>query len=95
MIKRRFFFALLIILLLLPLWLWIAWFFTPNRKLVIAIVDKTVLNQTGQEHISLTWVLHNNRFLKTSSQPYKNNHDYFKVDMLLGIKPCKRPEHTA
>lgn len=61
----------------LPLWMFLAWFFWPKTKYVIAIIDKTVLFKTGQEHASLTWVLRNNKFSKTSTDLYKVGRDYF------------------
>jgi len=61
----------------LPLWMFLTWFFWPKTKLVIAIVDKTVLFESGQEHASLTWVLRNNKFSKTSKDLYKIDRDYF------------------
>ncbi|WP_293300604.1 hypothetical protein [Pedobacter sp. UBA4863] len=61
----------------LPLWMFLAWLFWPKTKYVIAIVDKTVLFKTGQEHASLTWVLRNNKFSKTSTELYHVGKDYF------------------
>lgn len=61
----------------MPLWMFLVWFFWPKTKLVIAIVDKTVLFKTGQEHASLTWVLRNNKYSKTSKDLYKVGRDYF------------------
>ena len=69
--------ALLIILLLLPIWMFILWLFTPKRTLVLAIIDKTVLTKKGQEHISLNWVLNQERFSKTATQLYKRERDYY------------------
>ncbi|GGG38579.1 hypothetical protein GCM10011532_22970 [Christiangramia forsetii] len=57
--------------------MWVIWLATPNTKLVIAIVDKTVLTSEGQEHISLNWVLNHEKYTKTSEKPYKVSHDYF------------------
>src|SRR5579872_2859980 len=65
------------IILSFPLWMWGAWYFTPKTKLVVAIVDKTVLDRDGQEHISLTWLLNNLRYTKTSSDLYHISDDYF------------------
>ncbi|WP_026998219.1 hypothetical protein [Flectobacillus major] len=65
-----------IAIILLPLWLWLAWFFTPKRKMVVATVDKTVLTSEGQEHISLTWILKHLKFTKTSTKLYQIE-DYF------------------
>ncbi|MEO8171981.1 MAG: hypothetical protein ABI581_02815 [Sediminibacterium sp.] len=68
---------LLVLLLLLPVWMFIAWLCTDKRKMVIAIIDKTVLTTKGQEHISLNWVLNQERFSKTNSELYKRERDYF------------------
>jgi hypothetical protein len=64
-------------IIIFPLIMWLVWFFTPKTKLVVAIVDKTVLDQSGQEHISLNWVLNHNRFTKTSAQGYNISNDYY------------------
>jgi hypothetical protein len=69
--------AILVILLLLPVWMFIAWLCTPKRKFVIAIVDKTVLTVKGQEHISLNWVLNQEKFSKTNTELYKRERDYY------------------
>jgi hypothetical protein len=68
---------LFIFILLLPLWMWLWWLSTPKRKFVVAIVDKTVLTQQGQEHISLNWVLNQQRFAKNNSELYQRSKDYF------------------
>lgn len=64
-------------LILLPLWMWLGWIITPKEKLVVAIVDKTVLDNSGQEHLSLTWILNHQRFTKTPTQSYNVSQDYF------------------
>ncbi|WP_026898016.1 hypothetical protein [Daejeonella oryzae] len=63
--------------MLLPVWMWLAWLVWPKTKLVIAIVDKTVLNVAGQEHASLTWVLRNQKYSKTNDDLYGVKKDYF------------------
>ncbi len=63
--------------LVFPIVMWLAWLGSPKTKLVIAIVDKTVLDKKGQEHISLTWVLNHQKITKTSRAPYTIQHDYF------------------
>ena len=65
------------IIIALPLFMWLAWLLTPNTKLVLAIVDKTVLTQKGQEHISLNWVLNHEKYTKTSKESYDVSQDYF------------------
>jgi len=61
----------------MPLWMWLAWRFTQNKQLIVAIVDKTVLNTQDQEHISLNWVLTHERFTKNKAELYDRKHDYF------------------
>ena len=65
------------LIVLLPLWMWIAWLCTPKKKMVIAIVDKTEISRKGQEHLSLTWVLNQERYTKTSKKAYGASSDYF------------------
>ena len=67
----------IIVVVLLPFWMWLAWWLTPKRKLTVAIVDKTVLDKNGQEHISLDWVLNQQKFTKNRSALYSPDHDYF------------------
>jgi len=69
--------ALIVLVLLLPLWMSLSWFFTKKRILVAAVIDKTVLTQNGQEHISLTWVLNHEKFTKNDRSLYNNKRDYF------------------
>ncbi len=75
--RRKIFLILLITVLLLPLWMWLAWVFTPKKKMVVAIVDKTVMTKTGQEHISFTWILNHERYTKNNKELYKTSNDYF------------------
>ena len=77
MLRRIKVYIILAIILLIPFWMWLAWFFTPKTKMVAAIIDKTVLTKSGQEHISLTWLLNHERLTKTSSLSYNASEDYF------------------
>ena len=43
----------------------------------MAIVDKTEITKSGQEHVSLNWVLNHERFAKTTSSLYRVSTDYF------------------
>ena len=69
--------SLFVFALLLPIGMWLTWLLTPEKKLVAAIIDKTVLTTKGQEHSSFNWILNYNRFTKTSDEPYKISRDYF------------------
>ncbi len=75
--KRRIWITVIISLLLLPLWMILAWLFTPKKKLVLAIIDKTVLTPDGQEHVSLTWILNHQKFTKNKTALYNVASDYF------------------
>ncbi|MBK5271067.1 MAG: hypothetical protein JJE22_08640, partial [Bacteroidia bacterium] len=75
--KKRIILYALIAILLLPLWMWLAWYFTPKKKMIAAIIDKTVMTQDGQEHVSFSWVLNHERFTKSKSNLYKTSTDYF------------------
>jgi hypothetical protein len=68
---------LVLSIFLLPFLMMLVWYLTPNRKLLIAIVDKTVVQYPGQEHISLHWVLNQEKFTKNKSERYDPDIDYF------------------
>lgn len=74
---RKIIFSILLLIIIIPFLMWFIWFFTPNTTLVAAIIDKTVLNSKGQEHISLHWVLNQEKFTKTSTKPYRITEDYY------------------
>lgn len=57
--------------------MFLAWVIWPKKKLTIAIIDKTVLTTNGQEHVSLTWVLNNQKFTKNKTDLYRVDRDYF------------------
>jgi len=92
--KRRLLQWIIPALIIFPIVMWLGWFFTPKKKLVVAIVDKTVLNTDAQEHTSLWWILNHNRFTKTATQSYKNSRDYFgffpKDDEKFKLKGLER-----
>lgn len=69
--------AFFYLILFLPFWMFALWIIWPKTKLVIAIVDKTVLFKSGQEHASLNWVLRNNKFSKNNNDLYRVSRDYF------------------
>lgn len=75
--KKKLFRGIIIFIIALPLIMWLGWLLTPNTKLVLAIIDKTVLTQRGQEHISLNWVLNHEKYTKTSDDRYVVSEDYF------------------
>ena len=92
--RKKLFRGIILIIVAIPLIMWLAWLATPNTKLVVAIIDKTVLTKKGQEHISLNWVLNNKKYTKTSEEPYNVSHDYFgffpKDDEKFKLKGLER-----
>ncbi|MEJ7779044.1 MAG: hypothetical protein WKF68_05595 [Daejeonella sp.] len=74
---KNIFYGIAALILLVPLIMFLAWFLTPQTKLVTAIIDKTVLTSDGQEHISLNWILNHERYTKTSKKSYHTSRDYY------------------
>src|SRR3979490_3453902 len=60
-----------------PLCMWMAWRMSPRKKLVIAIIDKSARTRNFEEHVSLNWVLNQERFTKTRTKLYQAGEDYF------------------
>jgi hypothetical protein len=69
--------TLMVLFFLLPLWMSIYWYLSPNRKLVVAIIDKSLYSEQGKQHVSLKWVLGQEKFSKTNKQQYQQTKDYF------------------
>jgi hypothetical protein len=92
--KGKFLQLIIPALIIFPIVMWLGWFFTPKKKLIVAIVDKTVLTTDAQEHTSLWWILNHNRFTKTETQAYRNSRDYFgffpKDDEKFKLKGLER-----
>jgi hypothetical protein len=75
--RKKVIILLSIAVLLFPVWMWLAWWLTPKRKLTVAIIDKTSMDRSVQKHISLDWVLNQQRFAKNHHALYSPGHDYF------------------
>ncbi|WP_111670079.1 hypothetical protein [Algoriphagus litoralis] len=68
---------LLILLVLgLPLLSFAIWYFTPSKPLDILIIDKTVPDQSFQEHKGLFWTLNHLKYSKSTGEPYQSEKDY-------------------
>lgn len=61
-IKVKHFIFVLWIVLAIPLLLGLIWLVRPKSELRLLVLDKTVLTTKCQEHLSLFWVLNNNKF---------------------------------
>ncbi|MFM7216971.1 MAG: hypothetical protein ACKO1U_03010 [Bacteroidota bacterium] len=75
--KSRIILALIVAFLATPLWMRIAWEFTPERNLDIVILDKTVLNANSFKHRSINWILDHDKYVKSDGSFYDINTDYF------------------
>lgn len=67
---RKFIVIILSLVVLLPLIMYLAWLLTPETKLNVLILDKTVLTTKVQEHISLSWVLKHDKYVHSDSGKY-------------------------
>ncbi len=68
---------LIFLIALLPLWMWLYWLLTPKKEFAVAIIDKTVLNNSNQEHKSLIWILQHEKLVKKNKEFYIGSQDYF------------------
>ena len=76
-IRKRIIRYVFIAIVLLPLWMFLAWVISSKRKMVVAIIDKTVLTTNGQEHLSLNWILNYQKFAKNNFELYDRSKDYY------------------
>ncbi len=68
---------IMVFFLLSPFFIYLAWVFTPERKLNILILDKTVLERKAQEHTSISWILTHEKYRHSLSGLYKHDTDYY------------------
>jgi len=68
---------IMFLMCLFPLLMFLAWWFMPEKKLNILILDKTVLDTKTQGHISLSWILTNEKYCHSKTGVYDNKKDYF------------------
>lgn len=63
----------IVIILLLP---FILWFLDDKKELQVAIIDKTVPDESFREHLGITWVLNHYGYVKKDGAPYNASVDY-------------------
>ncbi len=85
--RKYFILFLLVILILSPLWMWLWWKLSADKKMNILIVDKTVIEQPAQEHVSFCWILKNEKYLKWDGTFYDSRSDY------MGFYPFKNKKY--
>lgn len=74
-------------IILSPVILWLMWKYGEAKKMNILIIDKTVLSQPAQEHISFCWVLKNRKYVRWDGKFYDAGSDY------LGFYPFKNKKY--
>lgn len=75
--SKKIFLSVMGLIILLPLIMWLLWYFKEPRKLNILILDKTVLTNSVQEHISLSWLINNEQYYHTNFGAYDRKRDYY------------------
>ncbi|WP_342514386.1 hypothetical protein MKY34_06475 [Sporosarcina sp. FSL K6-1522] len=73
---KRFYMIFICICLIIAIPI-IWWFVGSEKKLNIAIVDKTVPNDTYREHLGITWVLNHLKYMNSKDEEYDSSADYF------------------
>lgn len=68
---------IVVLLLCTPLIMWVMWVLTPAKPMNIFILDKTVINRSYQEHLSLSWVLQHNKFVNSDRDFYSPDTGYY------------------
>jgi len=61
---------------MIPLVLWLLWILKKPRQLNLLILDKTVLTTSVQEHLSLSWIINNEKFVH-NNKAYNKQKDYY------------------
>ncbi len=73
----------------LPLLSFSVWYFTPGVSLQILVMDKTVRDQTYQEHQGIFWTLDHLKYQKSGGGFYRSDRDY------LGFFPNGQADYGA
>ncbi len=80
--------AALMLLVLLP---WIVWEVKPARTLNIAVLDKTVNDDSYREHKGLFWILNQQKYRMADGSKYLYDRDYYGSQLPTGgVRPEER-----
>jgi len=74
---RKILLLLVFFVALLPFWMWVGWMLTPGKPLDIVILDKSVPNETREEHRSFNFILTNNKYTTGQKKIYNFRKDYY------------------
>lgn len=67
---------LILLVIGLPLLSYVIWVVIPARQLEVLVIDKTVPNQSYQEHSGLFWTLDHLKYKKSTGEYYAADRDY-------------------
>lgn len=74
----RFIQILVILIFTSPLIMLAWWYFTPKTELALTVLDKTVLNEEYEEHLSLYWLLNHKKYAHPATgKRFDPAKDYF------------------
>ena len=73
---KRFYSVLIIVCLIVAIPI-VLWFLGPEKKLSIAIIDKTVADDSYREHLGITWLLNHFKYTNLKGEKYNHATDYF------------------
>lgn len=73
---KRFYIFLICAVLIIAIPI-VLWFIEPEKKLNIAIIDKTVPDETHREHLGITWLLNHLKYMNNQDEEYDSATDYF------------------
>lgn len=65
--------SILLVIVIVP---FLLWFFQSSKQLNVAIIDKTVPNESFREHLGITWVLNHFKY-EHNNGIYNEEEDYF------------------
>lgn len=70
-------FPFIFILVLIPLLSYVLWLVLPAKEIEVLVIDKTVPDQTYQEHYSIFWTLEHLKVRNKKGEFYQVNQDYY------------------
>jgi hypothetical protein len=70
-------FIIFVLFFISPFIMFVVWLASPEKPLNVLILDKTVLDSKTQEHLSLNWLLTNEKFKHSITGKYEHNVNYF------------------
>lgn len=85
--RKYFFLSLLLLIIFSPFWMWLWWKLSEDKQMNVLVIDKTVIEQPAQEHVSFFWILKNEKYLHWDGRFYEPSSDY------MGFYPFKNKKY--